>query len=144
MGEKTSQIRPVPELGQSISEKFFGKQPLGSSRTYNVEAYYKQLKEMPKDEANAIARQIKQTNPDLYDKLLQVKKEEKLGVTVQDKTLKEKGVASGDRAMAIAKELNKLKTPEEKNALVRRYIKLGIITDEVKKQLIWLKRSGKI
>ena len=144
IGQKTSQIRPVQGLAEGISEKVFGQRSLGSSATYNVESYYKQLKAMPPDQANQAVQRIKSTNKDLYDKLLQVAKEEKKGVTVEEKTLKSKGVASGDRATAIAKEINKLKTPEEKNALIKRYTDLGIITDDVKKQLILLKKQGKL
>ena len=144
VGQKTSQIRPVQGIAETISEKVFGQKPLGSTATYNAETFYKQLQSMPAQEANATVQRIKSTNKDLYDKLLQVAKDEKRQVTPEEKTLKSKSVASGDRSMAIIKELNKLNTPEEKNALIKRYTGLGIITDDVKKQLILLKKQGKI
>jgi hypothetical protein len=99
---------------------------------------------IPPDQANQIAKEIKSTNPELYKKLVDVKKERKLGVTVEDKTLKDKGVGSGDRVLEIAKQIKKLKTPEEKNAYVQRLIKVGVITDKVKQQLIEMKKRGEL
>ena len=62
-------------------------------------------------------------------------KERELGITIKDKDLKVKGVASGDRALAIKKELDKLETKEEKSTLWKDYVKKGIITKEVARQL---------
>ena len=44
-------------------------------------------------------------------------------------------MASGDRALAIKKELDKLETKEEKAALWDDYTKKGIITKKVANQL---------
>ena len=63
------------------------------------------------------------------------KTERDLGITTANKDLKAKGVASGDRALAVKKELDKLKTKEEKAALWEDYKKKGIITKEVARQL---------
>ena len=66
---------------------------------------------------------------------MDIVKERERGITVKDKDLKAKGVASGDRALAIKKELDKLKTNEEKADLWDDWTKKGIITKKVERQL---------
>lgn len=140
-GFPTSQIRPIPGLAESIREKVFGKKPLGTSRGFNVETYYDQLLELPREQASARFQQIAKSNPDLAKKISKVAKERQKGITVQNKTLKSKGVSSGDRATAIAKEFNKLKTNEEKSRLWQEYVRKGIITKDVAKQVTALLKN---
>ncbi len=138
LGEETAQIRPVPEMAEKIRELVLGQLPLGSSKSYSVEAYFDQLSNLPKEQAADIWDEINKVNPDLAKKLTDIVKEREKGITVQDKDLKSKGVASGDRALAIKKELDKLKTKEEKADLWDEYVKKGIITEKVSEQLIKL------
>lgn len=135
LGEPTAQVRPVQELSDRIREIVFGQLPLGTSRGFNVETYYDQLSNLPREEAAEVFDRIAETNPDLAKQLADVVKERELGITVKDKDLKAKGVASGDRALAIKKEFDKLKTQEEKANLWDEYTKKGIITKEVARQL---------
>ncbi len=142
-GDTTSQIKPVQGLGETITEKVFGRQPLGSSGSTNVETYYDQMLKMPKQQAAKQFDEISKTNPDLAKKILDVVKERKLGVTVMDKVIKAQDVASGDRAKAIVSEFNKLKTLKEKSDLWDHYVKVGVITEDVKIQLNKLMKSKK-
>jgi hypothetical protein len=135
LGQPTSQIRPIQGLAESVTEKVFGQQPLGSSSTYNVGAYYDQLLKMPPQQATQEFERIVKTNPELAKKINQIVKERKAGITVEDQVMKTRGVASGDRAIAISKEFSKLKTPQEKTALWNDYVRKGIITADVAKQL---------
>lgn len=135
IGEPTAQIRPVQGLAETISEKAFGKQPLGSTSSWNAETYYNQLLKMPKPEAAQKWEEMAKTNPELIKKIREVIKKRNKGITVQDEVLKAKGVTSGERSEYIYKELNKLKTKEEKAALWDSYVKKGIITKDVAKQL---------
>lgn len=135
IGEPTTQIRPVPGLADQISENVFGKQPLGSSSSYNVETYYNQLLKMPKQEAAAKFTEISKTNPDLAKQIIQVVKDRQNGVTIQDKNIKGEGVSSGQRATDVVKEFNKLKTPQEKAKLWDHYVKIGVITPDVARQM---------
>lgn len=136
LGEPTSQVRPVPGLGESIVEKIFGQQPLSSSSTTNVKAYYDQLLKMPREQAAAKFDEIAKTNPDLAKKIVKIVKDRQMGVTVEDEVMKSRGVASGDRAISIADEFKKLKTNQEKAALWEHYVKIGVITKDVAKQLV--------
>lgn len=135
IGEPTSQIRPIQGLAETISEKTFGKQPLGSSSTWNIQTFIKQMKESDPQTQEQTWNRIVQNNPELAKKIKKVVEDEKKGITVKDQTLKEMGVASGDRAKAIMKEFNKLKTPQEKAALWDEYVRKGVITKDVAKQL---------
>ena len=138
LGEPTAQIRPVPELADKIRELVLGQLPLGTSKGFSIEAYFSQLSDLPREEAADIFDKIAKANPELAKKLSDVVKERELGITVKDKDLKAKGVASGDRTLAIKKELDKLKTKEEKAALWNDYVKKGIITKKVSEQLLKL------
>lgn len=135
VGQPTSQIRPIQGLAETISEKYFGKQPLGSSSTYNIQTFVERMKTLSPEEKRTTWQRIVDTNPELAKKIKKIVEDEKKGITVQNQTLKERGVASGDRATAIAKEISKLKTNEEKGALWEDYVKKGIITKDVAKQL---------
>lgn len=138
LGEPTAQIRPVPELAEKIRELVMGQIPLGTSKSFSVETYFDQLSNLPREEARDIFNKIVETNPELAKKLSDVVKERELGITVKDKDLKAKGVASGDRTLAIKKELDKLKTKEEKALLWDDYVRKGVITKDVSKQLLKL------
>ena len=135
IGEPTSQIRPVQEMAERIREIVLGQLPLGSSITSSVDAYLDQLNNLPREEAADIYDKIAETNPDLANKIRDIVKDREKGITVKDKDLKMKGVASGDRALAIKKQLDKLKTKEEKAALWEEYAQKGIITKEVGRQI---------
>jgi len=138
LGKPTIEVRPRLDIGEYISEKLFGRKPLEPSKEYNVQAFWQQLKQMPPELRLSIVQEIKRKNPDLFKKLMQVIKEEQLGIGPKEKSLKLKRVKSGERAMEIVKQLKKLKTPEERIELYQRYIKQGILTPEVRKQVIEL------
>lgn len=135
IGEPTSQVRPVPGLAESISEKVFGQQPLGTSSSTNVGTYYDQLLQLPRDQAAAKFNEIAKTNPDLAKQIVQISKDRKNGVTVQDQQIKAQGVSSGDRATSLVKEFNKLSTPQDKAKLWDHYVKIGVINKDVAKQM---------
>lgn len=135
LGEPTSQIRPLQGLGETVAEKVFGQRALGGTSSTNVASYYDQMLKMPREEAAAKFDEISKTNPDLAKKVLQVYKDRKMGITVDDQVIKAKGVASGDRAVAVVKEFNKLQSQEEKAALWDHYVKIGIINKDVAKQM---------
>jgi hypothetical protein len=135
LGEPTSQLRSKRGLNEVISDKIFGAQPLGTTAKYSADAYFKELQKLPKEEAARKFEEIAKINPDIAKKIMESAKSYKQGITPDNETLKAKGVASGDRAIAIAKEFKKLKTTEEKAALWNDYVKKGIITADVAKQL---------
>lgn len=137
LGQDTSAILPPKSLAGGLADKI-QEQPLATSKSFDIEKFYDQLLEMPKEQAAEVYDSLKEQNPELAKKLSTVAKERKLGLTAHDKDLKDKGVASGDRALAIQKDFDKLTTKEEKAKLWEEYTKKGIITDDVKEQLLIL------
>ena len=125
-------------MAGKIREIVLGQLPLGTSKGYSVEAYFDQLSNLPREEAAQIFSSIAEANPELAKKLMDVVKEREKGITIKDKDLKAKGVASGDRALAIKKQLDKLKTQREKETLWSEYVEKGIITKAVANQLVFL------
>jgi hypothetical protein len=103
--------------------------------TKQAEQIYRELKVLPKDEANARARQLKQANPLLFNELKDIVNAEKQGLEGMDKRIISLPVTDGSRARYILSELNKLSTAEEKNAKVKEWRRKKIITPEVFRQL---------
>jgi len=93
------------------------------------------LKSLPKAEANAIAKALQQTDPDVYEKLKDIVEEEKLGLTYKDKQIKMLNVTNGERARFIHAQAMKLKTREERNAYIKELREKKVISDTVFSQL---------
>ena len=120
---------------KKISEKLFGASALGISTRPSVEKYVQQLNAIPREKAAGIFDEIAKVNPELAKKINKVIEEEKAGITVNDRELKDKGVASGDRALAIADRFNQFKTREEKADYWDDLVSKKIITTKVADQL---------
>ena len=138
LGETTLQIRPVRSLAEKIRESILGQQALGSTKSFSIEAYFDQLNELPRDEAREVFNKIAEGNPELAKKINKIVQEREKGITPKDKDLKAKSVASGDRALEIEKQLKKIDDKEKKADLWAEYVRKGIITEEVARQLIIL------
>ena len=65
-------------------------------------------------------------------------------MTAEERSLEDWQVINGERAKKIAQQLNKMRTPEEKNAYIKKLKDGRIITDEVMKQLIEMKKKGEL
>ena len=138
IGEPTAQVRPVQGMAEKIRQLVLGQLPLGSTKGFSVEAYFNQLSNLKREEARDIWDKINEANPELAEKISKVVTEREKGITPKDKDLKDKEVASGDRAQAVLEQLNKLETKEEKRILWDEYVEKGIITDKVGEQLLFL------
>jgi hypothetical protein len=114
-----------------------------------VSAYklHNELKTLPKEEANKIAKDIKKENPELYQALLDEIDAEKLQYTDTERALRSLPVKDGTRAKIIKDLLDEKKNKEgaeAANALYKELRKKKIISDEVAKQfkqLMELKNS---
>lgn len=104
-------------------------------KTQDAEVLHAELKNLPKDEANAKAREIAKTDPILITKLKNIVQDEKLGLSYDDRLLKQLDVKNGARAKFIYSKANEFATKEEKNAYINDLISKKIVTDEIKKQL---------
>ena len=114
-------------LKQQADERFRIKQ--------EAELLYDQLSELPKDQANIKAKEIKKVNPELFEKLKDIKEEKKLGLTYDDRLIKQLGVANQARAKFILAKTEQMESKEEKNTYIKMLRDKKIITDEVWEQL---------
>lgn len=133
----------LPEKAQSI---LFGKYASQNAKDYFddisvAEKEYARLKTLPKEEANAIVKEYKKNDPNLYNSIKKLKEDESLGITEKDKEIRNLGVENKARAKFILEEVNKLKTPEEKNAYIKDLREKKIITDKVFEQIKELKNK---
>lgn len=140
IGQEGVQISNQRGLGKTLSdkakEKLLKKEATtGGTSTSNIETWYDQMLKLPKEEASRQFQAIKEVDPELAKRIVKVIKDRQEGITVDDKVLKTKGVQSGDRAIAIFKELDKLETKEQKSALWKEYTQKKIITPDVAEQL---------
>ena len=138
LGQPTVEVQPKTGLAEDISTFLFGQQPLIKSQTSDVQAFYNQLKQLPSDQANQIFNQIKQQNPKLAQQIMEQRKNEILGITSDDLSVKALPIEDGSRAKEIFNRLNKLSTNEEKDRLWKDYERKGIITPTVARQLYYL------
>lgn len=100
------------------------------------------FKELPPEEANAKAKELKKSNPALYEKLKDVIEDERLGLTYSERLIKQLGVSNGERAKFIWQALQSFPTESEKNAYVDELKKKKIISEKVFKQLKALKKKN--
>lgn len=137
LGKKTIEVQPYPGLPEKLAQKipFIKQPPLMPGKSWTIEKFYQDLKSKPQEEKAAILSEISTTNPKLFKQIQQVAKDEKLGITVRDKELRDMGVSNGARSQKIIENLSKLQTPEEKKKYMQDLVNKGILTTEVLKQV---------
>jgi len=126
-----------------LQEKLMDQADEGFELKAEAESLYKEYKGLSAEEANNKAKELKKTNPRLFEKLKDVASEEKLGLSYDEKLVKQLQVKNGERAKYIFEKISKLETAEEKNAYVADLRKKKIISDEVLKQIKKLAQSSK-
>lgn len=131
--ESVAEIKKI--LTDQADDRFKTKQA--------AEALYEELKSLPKDEANAKAKELKKVNPDLYDQLKTTIEDDKKGLTYEDRLIKQIGVENGQRALFIWEKTKSFKTKEEKNNYINELKRKGVISDTVMEQLKQLAKKGK-
>ena len=102
--------------------------------TGSAKRAYSNIMALPPEERAAMFEKIKISSPAIAKNIIDLAKDIKLGVTSEDMAIKNSSI--DERVYTIASKFNKLKTKEEKVALWDKYVKAGIITKEVSKQLI--------
>lgn len=130
-GGDTEKVKEL--LGEQSRDRFMLQK--------EAERMYNELKELPREEANAKANEIKKNNPQLFDKLKGISKDTKLNLNYTERLIKQLGVTNGERARYIWQELKGLKTNKEKNAYVEELKSKNIISDTIMKQLRQLSKQ---
>lgn len=139
--DKANMIDSVVSEAKRIAKiKVLGEE--GSNKD-QARILHEELKKLPKDEANAVAEEIRSRDKKVFESLKSVVMEEKAGITPKDKQLRSLGVENGERARTIYDEVTKLNTKEEKNSYIEELRKKKVISDAVMKQLRQIIREEK-
>jgi len=110
------------------------------TQTYFREATRKKedLERLPKEQAAKEFNKLIKEDSEMAKKVNDLFEAEEIGLTPTDVMLKKLGVQNGKRAEFIIKELDKLKTKEEKAEYYQSLIDKRIITKDVSDQLLKL------
>lgn len=103
--------------------------------TTEAEAEYSKMKAMNPADAEKAFNELQQTNPALAKTIIKIADEDKEGITLNERLVKELGVTDGQRAKYIAEQINTLPTKAAKASLWDRYVTLKIISPQVSQQL---------
>ena len=103
-----------------------------SANTYSrpktdAEKFYDEMLEMDPTEANKKLEKLFGENEVLYDMVMEVDERHKLGITDKDDYIKGLGVSDLSRARYIWGELERLNSPEEKNAYIEELVEKRVI-----------------
>ncbi|MCL5794895.1 MAG: hypothetical protein M1338_00855, partial [Patescibacteria group bacterium] len=120
------------------ARQFFNEQ--GMSTYDKAEIELKKFKNLSPEERNSRYQKIKKSDPNMADQIKKVLKDMSLGVTKEDREIRAMGITDGERAKFILNNLKKLKG-DERNEYYSDLRKKGIITDDVKDQLIYLMKN---
>lgn len=133
-GEDTIEVVPKRRLENVIAD-FFGPKALLPTTQTNADLFYRKMLKMPPEYAAELFDIIAEVNPDLAKKLLKADEEHKKGITNEDRLIRSKGIASGERAKFLVEKFKKIEDQDVKARLWDEYVDKGIITDEVANQI---------
>lgn len=85
-------------------------------------------------------KSIAKEDPDLVKKVLQISKDEALGLTGTDRLIKQLGIANGERAKYIYETL---KDQDDKKAYLKELARKKLLTSDVLTQIAELKSGDK-
>jgi hypothetical protein len=128
---------PAKDLQAVVFGKYSGKEArdyFNKDITY-AEATLEKLRKLSPEAKKEEWNKIVDENVSLARNIRKVAEDQKLGVTKEEKKIRNLGVENKARAKAVAKKINKVKDKDERLALYNDYIDKGIITKDVKAQL---------
>lgn len=136
-------ISQTPEEAKQMEEaeklKQLNRQETERSTLLSQEAVeeVENLKSLPPDQRKTRYLEIYQENRPLAEKIKDIMESEKLGLTYQDKLVKQLGVENGERAKYIALKLKEL-SPDERKEYYKDLLTKKIISKEVDRQIRYL------
>lgn len=113
---------------------------LDEARDGEAETFLREIKDLPTVEQNKAIMKVRREDKRMYAELQKLKKFEKMGITKKEKAFLNLGVEDGERARMVLKYINKSDDPQ---ATMNKLRRAGIITEDVQKQILILKKSGK-
>lgn len=137
--EESGQLSSFLERYEEYAAATKRENQLSVKRKEEAERLNEELSKLPPEEANTGARELKQVDEKLYNKLKDIREEQKYNYSIEEKYIKGLGVENGLRADYIWDALIELKTAGEKNTYMAELRRKKIISDTVMKQLKKLK-----
>lgn len=137
--DEAKQIQSEQEAKAKYSE-FSEEDKVRSSemKRRSLELYW-ELKQMEPGEANGRAQALQQSDPQLYERLVDVVKSVKKRSDADAAELNKLNINTGSRARAVWNNLNKLETKEEKNGYLQDLFENKVINKEVMQQIAEIK-----
>ena len=150
MGEEKQEYESMLQTLTELSQKKSLETKESKEKSTKAKEIVNSWGALTESEIEQRAMQIKQDDPQLFDKVKELYRETKkmearqVGkLSLIEEKIKSLGVASGARAEAIA-ELIRDKSPDEQKAIIKDLGKKGIVTRDVLKQLLKIKSGGTI
>lgn len=134
-------LNPKTDLEQATSSESAAEKEVRTLAVQKFEELKKEEKKGP-EEAKKFLLDLAKTDEKVAKKVLELKKEETLGVTKEDKQIKSLTVKNGDQARYIYSQLSNKKTPEEKKAYLLDLAKKEILTAVTLKQVLEMEKKG--
>lgn len=107
-----------------------------------AEQFYKTLKNNTPEENARRMRALKEADPASYRAVVDFLEEKRLKISGREKQIKGLNVRDGSRARAVIAELKKQNSPAGKADLYKRYLQLGILSEETAKMVQALVQQG--
>lgn len=121
------------ELGEQSRSRFYTKE--------QAQELFQQIDTLSYSDQLAEYRKIRLKAPELAEKIRDLIDEKRLGLTSDEKLMKQLGVENGERAGFILNYLSKFPDENKRNTYYRELIRKGILTDEVRSQYHRLRRE---
>lgn len=125
---------------QKLSDLIKLQQATGKAKNQQAAAIWTDIKSIQETQGNDAAEaqmlSIADQDPDMAQRVLTVMKNDQAGITKQDTMLKSLGVKNGQRAAYIKRQLDDMKTNEEKQKYLLDLAEKKILTQDVLSQVL--------
>ena len=125
---ETKKLKQI--LSEQSRQKFYENQ--------EAETLHEEMKKLPKEQATSAWNELYKRDQNIAKKVYAIANEEKLGLTYEDRMVKQLGVENGERAKYLFEQFKNIKTKEEKTRLWNELVNKKIITQTVLEQTNWL------
>jgi DNA-directed RNA polymerase subunit F len=132
-GTGLKSVRNIPIIGAEIYNRIGKGSEIIAKAADTTKAHYTRISGMLPGDQRVELLKLKQQSKTKYTSVVKQLKWDKMGVTSKEKSFASMGVEDGERAEQIAKYLKKQDNWQETYLKLK---KAGIITDDVKKQLL--------
>lgn len=146
-GNERYQVAPGAE--NLLKSVFLGSRATDAGQEYydnfgvsTGEKIYKNIEKLTPEMKAKYVREMKANNPAQYRAFVRYMEDKRLNISSGEKRIRNMNVTDGSRARAVVNEMRKQKTPEGKANIYKRYLMLGIMSEDVQAQVQAMIRQG--